>query len=297
MKKLFVMALLALVSASALADVPVIIGLPSKAWMKKYEYGTNEQLPNGRTKFNPDYVMALEDTKFGLTAVLRAVSKPFEEYYKVEDLQQTLNNVDEDADLFEEYGADLDMSEQIAVAAKPDVMLQIQYVEDEPARMGPRTRYNVEVSAIDAYTNDVITTFSDVTALESAAPDQQIKKLVSNHMQELLGAVNKSFEETVKYGRECRVTCLVKGVSFNSDQANGQVLKYYVRDVMKGIANEGRSTNKRDTDKMQDYRIRIGVGQKVEDLGEILQNKFANAGYPVRVDKKGLGKFVIIFGE
>jgi hypothetical protein len=116
-------------------------------------------------------------------------------------------------------------------------------------------------------------------------------------MQELLGSMNESFAETVKYGREVRVTCLVKGMSFNQDQAEGKVLKYYVRDIFREIANEGRSTQKKDTDKLQDYRIRIAPSVKIEDVGEILQNRFAGAGISVRVDKKGLGKFVIIFGE
>lgn len=296
MKKYFVMALMMLISVSCVADQPILIGLPSPAWMKKFKYGNNEQMPNGRTRFNPDYHLALEDTEMQLTAVLRAASKPFEEFFKVEDLQGTLENVDNDMDLFDELGVD-NPADQVAYAAKADIKLNIQYVEDVASRMGPRKRYNVEVSAVDAYTNDIIATFSDVTALDAAPVNIQVGKCVSNHMQALLGDVNKHCQETIEFGREVRVSCVVKGMSFNQDQAEGQVLKYYVRDVLKSIAYEGRSTNKRDDDRMQDYRIRLRLDQKVEELGELLQNKFASAGIPVSVKKVGLGQFAIVFGE
>jgi hypothetical protein len=297
MKKIFLLILAVASSFIALADLPTIIAFPSTAWMKKNGYGNNEQLPNGRTKFNPDLNLAFEDTRFALTAVLRETSAPFKEYCKVEDLKTALDGLGDDEMEFAEYGADIDMSEQLVTVVKPDIKLEIQYVEDVAAKMGPRHRYNVEVSALDAYTNDVIATFNDVTELSSEPVNKQVGKLVSNHMQELLGSMNESFAETVKYGREVRVTCLVKGMSFNQDQAEGKVLKYYVRDIFREIANEGRSTQKKDTDKLQDYRIRIAPSVKIEDVGEILQNRFAGAGISVRVDKKGLGKFVIIFGE
>ena len=297
MRKIVILALLLVTSLVTLADVPTIIAFPSTAWMKKNGYGNNEPLPNGRTKFNPDFNQAFEDTRFSLTAVLRETSAPFKEYCKVEDLKTALDGLGDDEMEFAEYDADIDMSEQLVTVVKPDIKLEIQYVEDEAATMGPRHRYNVEVSALDAYTNDVIATFNDVTELSSEPVNKQVGKLVSNHMQDLLNSMNESFAETVKYGREVRVSCLVKGLSFNQSQAGGKVLKYYVRDVFREIANEGRSTQKKDTDKLQDYRIRIAPNVKVEDVGEILQNKFASAGVTVRVDKKGLGKFVIIFGN
>lgn len=297
MKKYIAILFSLLLSVQAFADQPIIIGMPSKAWMKKYNYGESVKLPSGRTKFNPDYNLALEDTQYSLTAVLRSVSKPFEEFYKVEDLKSSLDNLGDDETEFEEYGADLDMSEQLATMVKPDVILEISYVEDEASKMGPRSRYNVEVSALDAYTNDVIATINGATDLSSAPVNTRVGNFVANNMQSLLASVNSKMEETVKYGREVRVTCLTKGMSFNSDKVGDQLLKYYVRDTFKNIANEGRSTNKRDTDHLQDYRIRFPLATKIENIGEILQNKFADAGIPVRVDKKGLGKFVIIFGE
>lgn len=297
MKKFFSTLLCALTCVHMCADVPVIIGMPSKAWMKTYKYGTTESLPNGRTKFNPDYNLALEDTKYSLTAVLRAVSKPFEEFYKVEDLKTSLDGLGDDEAMFEEYGTDLDMSEQLVSVVKPDVILEISYVEDESSKMGPRSRYNVEVSALDAYTNDVIATINGATDLSSAPVNTRVGNYVANNMQELLSSVNGKMEEAVKYGREVRVTCLTKGVSFNSDKVGDQVLKYFVRDTFKSIANEGHSTNKKDTDHLQDYRVRLPLGTKVENVGEILQNKFSDVGIPVRVDKKGLGKFVVVFGE
>lgn len=297
MKKYITILFFLLFTVQAFADQAVVIGMPAKAWMKKYGYGENTKLPNGRTKFNPDYNLALEDSKYSLTAVLRAVSKPFEEFYKVEDLKTTLDGLGDDESEFEEYGADLDMSEQLATVVKPDVILDISYVEDEGARMGPRTRYNVEVSALDAYTNDVIATINGATDLTSAPVNTSVGNFVANNMQALLSSVSEKLEETVKYGREVKVTCLTKGMSFNSDKVGDQPLKYYVRDVFKEISNEGRSTNKKDTDHLQDYRVRFSPSTKIENIGEILQNKFASAGVTVRVDKKGLGRFVVVFGE
>ena len=297
MRKYITILFLLLLTVQTFADLPVIIGMPAKAWMKKYGYGECTTLPSGRAKFNPDYNLALEDTKYSLTAVLRSVSKPFEEFYKVEDLKTTLDGLGDDETEFEEYGADLDMSEQLVTVVKPDVILEISYVEDEASKMGPRSRYNVEVSALDAYTNDVIATINGATDLSSAPVNTRVGNFVANNMQELLSSVNEKMEETVKYGREVRITCLTRGMSFNSDKVGDQVLKYYIRDTFKELSNEGRSTNKKDTDHLQDYRVRFPLSTKIEDIGEILQNKLASVGVTVRVDKKGLGKFVVVFGE
>lgn len=295
MKKYFVFLLVGMLSLSSFADVPTIIAFPTRAWMKSHRYGTFEALPSGREKFNPDYNMAVEDTHFSLTAVLRSVSKPFEEFYHVEDLSQALNSLGDDETEWEEYGADIEMSEQIASVVKPDVILEVEYNEDAASRMGPRARYMVQVSALDGYTNDIIATFNGTTDLSSAPINDLVGNMVKNHLEELKSSMQEKMDETVQLGRLVRVTCLVKDISFNKDQAQGQILKYYVRDVLRGIANQGLSTNKKDTDKIQDYRIRLAPNQKVEDVGEMLTNVFANAGYSVRVDKKGLGKFVVVF--
>ena len=283
------------ISVTAMAQMPTIMLFPSEAWMKEHGYGENV-VTNGRSRWNSDYHKAFDNENIDRTEISTALSTTSATLtsigFKCEDLKQSLGGLDEDAALADEFGVDLDDNAERVI---PDIKVEVNWKLEKTVLASKQ--YSVQLIAKDYYTNDVIAAIDEPGNLSSEGLKGDLRRVIESHMADFSDKLKESFEKTLKYGREIKVTILAKGVDFNTDQLEGQTMKYYFRDVLKSIAKNGVSNNKRDNARLQEYRVRIENGSKLENIGEQLQNKFNDIGIHIDVKKVGIGSLAIIVGN
>ncbi|GEM_PF-2290247 len=283
------------ISVTAMAQMPTIMLFPSEAWMKEHGYGENV-VTNGRSRWNSDYHKAFDNENIDRTEISTALSTTSASLtsigFKCEDLKQSLGGLDEDAALADEFGVDLDDNAERVI---PDIKVEVNWKLEKTVLASKQ--YSVQLIAKDYYTNDVIAAIDEPGNLSSEGLKGDLRRVIESHMADFSDKLKESFEKTLKYGREIKVTILAKGVDFNTDQLEGQTMKFYFRDVLKSIAKNGVSNNKRDNARLQEYRVRIENGSKLENIGEQLQNKFNDIGIHIDVKKVGIGSLAIIVGN
>lgn len=279
---------------AAMAQMPTIILFPSEAWMKEHNYGESV-VTNGRSRWNSDYQKAFDNENIDNTQISTALSTTSATLhsigFKCEDLKQSLGGLDEDAALADEFGIDIDDAAERVI---PDIKVEVNWKLEK--RVLGSSQYSVQLIAKDYFTNDVIAAIDEPGILSAEGLKGDLRRVIESHMADFSDKLKENFEKTLKYGREVKVTILAKGVDFNTDQIEGQDMKFYFRDVLKSIAKNGVSNNKRDSARLQEYRVRIENGNKIENIIEQLKNKFDGVGVPVDVRKQGIGAMAIIVG-
>lgn len=296
MKRLSTTFIAAVMGMAAMAQTPTLILFPSDAWMKEHNYGESVTT-NGRSRWVSDYQKAFDNENIDNTEITTALSTTSATLtaigFKCEELKGSMGNLDEDAALADEMGFDLDENASRVI---PDIRIDVNWKLVK--KVLATTQYSVQLIAKDNYTNDVIASIDEPGQLSGEGLKGDLRRVIESHMADFTDKLKASYEKTLKYGREVKVTIGSRGgIDFNTDQIEGQVMKYYFRDVMKSIAKNGVSNNKRDTKGLQEYRVRIENGSKLEDIGEQLQNKFNSAGVHIDVKKAGIGSLVIAVGE
>jgi hypothetical protein len=286
-----------IIGITAMAQMPTLMLFPSEAWMKEHNYGENVST-NGRSRWNPDYQKAFDNENIDNTEISTALSTTSATLtaigFKCEDLKQSLTGLDEDAALADEFGIDLDDAAERVI---PDIKIEVNWKLVKQV-LGS-SQYSVQLIAKDYYTNDDIAAIDEPGTLSAEGLKGDLRRVIESHMADFSNKLKESFEKTLKYGREVKVTILLanSGMNFNTDQIEGQNMKFYFRDVLKGIAKNGVSNNKRDNARLQEYRVRIENGSKLEDISEQLQNKFSGVGVNISVKKQSVGALAIIVGE
>ena len=284
-----------IIGITAMAQMPTLMLFPSEAWMKEHNYGENVST-NGRSRWNSDYQKAFDNENIDRTEISTALSTTSATLtaigFKCEDLKQSLGGLDENAALADEMGFDLDDNAQRVI---PDIKIEVNWKLEKQV-LGS-SQYSVQLLAKDYYTNDVIASIDEPGNLSAEGLKGDLRRVIESHMADFSDKLKESFEKTLKYGREVKVIIGTRGgLNFNTDQIEGQTMKYYFRDVMKSIAKNGVSSNKTDTARMQEYRVRIDLSSKLEDIGEQLQNKLSGVGVNSDVKKLGVGSLAIAVG-
>lgn len=284
-----------IIGITAMAQMPTLMLFPSEAWMKEHNYGENVST-NGRSRWNSDYQKAFDNENIDRTEISTALSTTSATLtaigFKCEDLKQSLGGLDENAALADEMGFDLDDNAQRVI---PDIKIEVNWKLEKQV-LGS-SQYSVQLLAKDYYTNDVIASIDEPGSLSAEGLKGDLRRVIESHMADFSNKLKESFEKTLKYGREVKVIIGTRGgLNFNTDQIEGQTMKYYFRDVMKSIAKNGVSSNKTDTARMQEYRVRIDLSSKLEDIGEQLQNKLSGVGVNIDVKKLGVGSLAIAVG-
>ena len=284
-----------IIGITAMAQMPTLMLFPSEAWMKEHNYGENV-VTNGRSRWNSDYQKAFDNENIDRTEISTALSTTSATLtaigFKCEDLNQSLGGLDENAALADEMGFDLDDNAQRVI---PDIKIEVNWKLEKQV-LGS-SQYSVQLIAKDYYTNDNIAAIDEPGSLSAEGLKGDLRRVIESHMADFSNKLKESFEKTLKYGREVKVIIGTRGgLNFNTDQIEGQTMKYYFRDVMKSIAKNGVSSNKTDTARMQEYRVRIDLSSKLEDIGEQLQNKLSGVGVNIDVKKLGVGSLVIAVG-
>lgn len=284
-----------IIGITAMAQMPTLMLFPSEAWMKEHNYGENV-VTNGRSRWNSDYQKAFDNENIDRTEISTALSTTSATLtaigFKCEDLKQSLGGLDENAALADEMGFDLDDNAQRVI---PDIKIEVNWKLEKQV-LGS-SQYSVQLIAKDYYTNDNIAAIDEPGSLSAEGLKGDLRRVIESHMADFSNKLKESFEKTLKYGREVRVIIGTRGgLNFNTDQIEGQTMKYYFRDVMKSIAKNGVSSNKTDTARMQEYRVRIDLSSKLEDIGEQLQNKLSGVGVNIDVKKLGVGSLAIAVG-
>ena len=284
-----------IIGITAMAQMPTLMLFPSEAWMKEHNYGENVST-NGRSRWNSDYQKAFDNENIDRTEISTALSTTSATLtaigFKCEDLKQSLGGLDENAALADEMGFDLDDNAQRVI---PDIKIEVNWKLEKQV-LGS-SQYSVQLLAKDYYTNDVIASIDEPGNLSAEGLKGDLRRVIESHMADFSDKLKESFEKTLKYGREVKVIIGTRGgLNFNTDQIEGQTMKYYFRDVMKSIAKNGVSSNKTDTARMQEYRVRIDLSSKLEDIGEQLQNKLSGVGVNIDVKKLGVGSLAIAVG-
>lgn len=280
------------------AQMPTIVLFPSDAWMKEHSYGENVAT-NGRSRWVSDYIKAFDNENVDNTQISTALSTTSATLtsmrLKVEDLKQSMDSQGTDAMDAEEMGFDTeDYNSQVV----PDIKVEMNWGEVKGSRMGPLCRYSIKMQAKDFYTGDVIAAIDESTELTSEDLQMTLRRVIESHVSDFVDKIHESFDKTIKYGREVKVTIGTRGgLSFRNDQMGGKAMKYYFGDVMKGIANNGVANLKKDGDHLQEYRVRIKMGQKLENIAEQLETQFASAEFPIQVKTRSIGSLVIAVGN
>lgn len=296
MKKILTFLATNFICMATLAQMPTLILFPSDSWMKEHNYGESVTT-NGRSKWTADYQKAFDNENIDMTEISTALSTTSatltDQGFKCEDLKQSMDNQQSDMQDAEEMGFDVEEYNQQVV---PDIRVDVNWKLVK--RVLGTQQYSVQLLAKDNYTGDVIAAIDEPGVLSGEDLKAQLRRTIESHMMDFTDKIKKSFQRTLEYGREIKVIIGTRGgLSFNNDKIGDKVMKYYFRDVLTGVANKGICNNKRDGDHLQEYRIRVALGTKLDVLAEQLQNELASAGVPISVKSRTIGQLVIAVGD
>jgi hypothetical protein len=286
-------------SCLANAQMPTIVLFPSDAWMKEHQYGENVTT-NGRSKWVSDYNKAFDNENTDRTDISTALSTTSatlsSHRLQVQDLKGSMDAQGSAAQDADEMGFDTEEYNQQVI---PDIRVEMNWGVSETMMAGRMKKYYVKMQAKDFYTGDILPAVIDESTDFTAENLQSVlQRVINSHTADFVSGIHDNFDQTIKYGRNVRVIIGTRGgLSFRNDQMGGKAMKYYFNDVMKSIANNGVANLKKDGDHLQEYRVRIKLGRKLEDIAQELEAQFASAEFPIQVKTTGVGSMAIAVGQ
>ena len=299
MKRSLLSSLFLSLCSFVMAQMPTIVLFPSDAWMKEHQYGENVST-NGRSKWVSDYNKAFDNEntdKTDISTALSTTSATLSSHrLQVQDLKAAMDAQGSSAQDAEEMGFDTEEYNQQVI---PDIRVEVNWGISETMMSGRMKKYYVKMQAKDFYTGDILpAAIDESTDFTSENLQTVIQRIINSHTADFVEGIHENFDQTIKYGRNVKVIIGTRGgLSFRNDQMGGKAMKYYFGDTMKAIANNGVANLKKDGDHLQEYRVRIQMGKKLEDIAQELEAQFASAEFPIQVKTTGVGSMVIAVGQ
>ena len=184
---------------------PTIMVIPSDNLLQRY--GAYELADyNGQSVPLRDYILymtANQDNK----AVLSAVQNAFvEANCPIQSLEQTLKQLSTKAATDQTSDIYRDAKTELLAVAQPDIIIELDYRSglDPRKPLDKAMNASFTIDAIDAYTNDVISSVSK-NGLKANTIGEAVAKGLESESDKLLNDIQKSFSDILKRGRNVTV--------------------------------------------------------------------------------------------
>lgn len=291
--------------------LPQIMIIPSDQTLKNFKSLQTERV-NGRSYLLRDYqgYMTKDDRANRIFSVIQdAFTK---KGYPLHDLEQTLKQLEtqEATDLADNL--DKDAKTQLLTTAQPDIILELDYNTSRDkgiSMLSHNYNKNIEknvnytLSAIDSYTNKVVSTITG-SNLKGESTTDVINADLREKMPQLQKEIQDYFSDILTQGRDITVrVALEKGCKINlSDESiEGDTYADWINDYLKTHTIKGAYKMQRNTNKELYYvncRIKLlnedGTQYGVYDWArDLSQNLRTNLGLKCTNKAQGLGEVLI----
>ncbi|MBQ8204817.1 MAG: hypothetical protein IJZ78_03245 [Alistipes sp.] len=207
MKRIFLVALFALISVSAFAQAkkPTIMVVPSDAWCKSKGYVT--EIDNMGTKVvSPDYVTALQSDFELLNVIAKLNDLMFDRGFPLQNLESVIKDItttSTELSLVEgKNGGTVaeTMYDQVRNRARADIIMQVTW---DVVTVGPKKSVRYTLQGLDSYTNKQIAGASG-TGDPSHEVDValMLQEAVLANMDSFVARLQEHFDDMFANGRE-----------------------------------------------------------------------------------------------
>lgn len=289
---------------------PQIMVLPSDNTLKNFK-ALKESNANGRTYYLRDYPAYLKND-YHAKRILSFIQDKFnEQNYPLNDLEQTLKQLDtqEATDMADGLGDDA--KTRLLTVAQPDIILELDYytsagkIDLTGHNYGGKGDRDVSytLNALDAYTNKVVATIN-ATGLKGESTTKLLQDDMAEKFPKFQADIQKYFSDILKRGRDITVRIAVENgcdISLSDESAEGDTYADYIVDYIKTHTVKGAYKMQRNTDKEMYFvncRIKLlnedGTQYGVYDWAKDLSKKLRkDLGLKVTNKAQGLGEILI----
>lgn len=225
--------------------------------------------------------------------------------YPINDLEQTLKQLDTQAATDAADGIEKDAKTQILTTAQPDIILELDYKNSSNllSHDYKNKNTNYTLSAIDAYTNKVLASITQ-SNIKGTSTTQSIQEDMTQQLPSLMRDITAYYSDILTRGREVTVRINVeKGSKQNlqSESIEGDTYTDWIIDYMKTHTVKGAYKMQRNTkNELYFVNVRIpllqddGTQYGVYDWTRDLQNNLRkNLGLQSNNASQGLGEVVL----
>lgn len=289
---------------------PQIMVLPSDNTLKNFK-ALSESKVNGRTYYLRDYGAYLK-SDYHAKRILSFIQDKFnEQNYPLNDLEQTLKQLDtqEATDMADGLGDDA--KTRLLTVAQPDIILELDYYTSAGKISLTGHNYSGKgdrdvsytLNALDAYTNKVVATIN-ATGLKGESTTKLLQDDMAEKFPKFQADIQKYFSDILKRGRDITVRVAVDNgcsISLGDESAEGDTYADFINDYIKTHTIKGAYKMQRNTDKEMYFvncRIKLlnedgtqyGVYDWAKDLSKALRK---DLGLKVTNKAQGLGEVLI----
>lgn len=204
------------------AAMPTIIVFPSDPWMNDHGYATKIN-NDGETEYMYKYGEAFAETR-EMATVIQSVQKVLEERkFEHEDLKSLLQDLkreraEEMANVADGYGAEKGAMDELMQQARPDIRVDVDYAVQS---VGPRKNITYSLKAVDAYTNEQVSSVEGSIQMTMDPVDLAMRKAVAGNCDDFCQQIIDYFMDLRDNGR--KITIIFKaaqgaGINFIKDE-------------------------------------------------------------------------------
>lgn len=210
--------------------------IPADDLLKRLNCLTEKTIQGQRT-VHRDYLKAYTDL-IDLRFVGGAIAQKFVDagFPQLEDLEQSLKNIEDDATQNELRDVQSDAITQVLNRVRPDVILELSYMFQEGA---VSNRLTFSLVAKDTYTSKILATISN-PGMQTAETDvpTMLSEQVENNLNNFTAALAKHAEDVQTNGRTIRLLISVDGnADFDLEDDCGTTGEPYI-DVLMDIVEK-----------------------------------------------------------
>lgn len=253
--------------------LPIIMLLPADQTLQEFEAISTKNI-NGKDYQIRDYNKYLSaDDRF--RRIASTVQGSFnDDNYPLQDFEQTLKQFDTRSATDMADDLEQDAKTLLLQTASPDIILELNYFQQGNNKKNKlaRTRNSKKIvsytlSALDAYTNKVVSTFSENNLSGSTSTTEIIQNSLLEHLPKLKKDIVKYFSDLQKRGREVtlRVT-VAKGSNqkLSDESIEGDTYADYIMDYVKSHTVKGAYKMQNNTsDEL--YLVNVRIPMVAED--------------------------------
>lgn len=253
--------------------LPIIMLLPADQTLQEFEAISTKHV-NGKDYQIRDYNKYLSaDDRF--RRIASTVQESFnDDNYPLQDFEQTLKQLDTRSATDMADDLEQDAKTLLLQTASPDIILELNYFQQGNNKTNKlaRTRNSKKIvsytlSALDAYTNKVVSTFSENNLSGSTSTTEIIQNNLLEHLPKLKQDIVKYFSDLQKRGREVtlRVT-VAKGSNqkLSDESIEGDTYADYIMDYVKIHTVKGAYKMQNNTsDEL--YLVNVRIPMVAED--------------------------------
>lgn len=289
---------------------PQIMVIPSDNTLKNFNALT-ESKTDGRTFYRRDYAAYLKNDHHAKRILSFIQDKFNEQNYPLNDLDQTLKQLDtqEATDLADGLGDDT--KTQLLTVAQPDIILELDYYTNEGKtnlsshNYSNKGEHNVSytLNAIDAYTSKVVATIN-ATDIKGESTTIILQDDMAEKFPKFQADIQKYFSDILKRGRDITVRVSIENdcsISLGDESVEGDTYADFINDYIKTHTVKGAYKMQRNTEKEMYFvncRIKLlnedgtqyGVYDWAKDLSKALRK---DLGLKVTNKAQGLGEVLI----